>query len=311
MIHVEHIEKHFGSICAIDDISFDIAKGEVVGLLGPNGAGKTTTMRIITGYLAPNEGEVTVDGIHVSENTIESRRRIGYLPENAPLYDDMEVTEYLNYTASLRSMQKTERESSITEMVDVCGLSGVVGRPIVELSKGYRQRVGLAAAMIHHPPILILDEPTSGLDPNQISEIRSLIREIGKERTVVLSTHILQEVEATCSRAIIMNSGKLVGQGTIDELIRSRLSDTSYCICMHASRNDISSALEKLDGLDAANWLSDESDNLQRLTLSGDNTDNRGEDIFRWAVNSGFTLSELTHESASLEDVFRELTKEG
>jgi gliding motility-associated transport system ATP-binding protein len=309
MIHVEHIEKRFGEICAIDGISFDIARGEVVGLLGPNGAGKTTTMRIITGYLAPNAGSVTVDGIHVSENSIESRRRIGYLPENAPLYDDMEVTEYLDYTAKLRAMEKVERATAISEMVETCGLRGVAGRAIGVLSKGYRQRVGLAAAMIHHPPILILDEPTSGLDPNQISEIRDLIREIGKKRTVVLSTHILQEVEATCSRAIIMNAGKLVGEGTIAELIGSRGKDSSYSLCARATKKNISAALEKLDGLDVTEWFSDEGSELQRFTLSGDRADGRGEDIFQWAVSSGIVLSELAHESASLEDVFRELTK--
>jgi len=309
VICVKHIKKQFGDIHAVNDISFEIAKGEVVGLLGPNGAGKTTTMRIITGYLTSNSGSVTVDGIDAHENGIESRRRIGYLPENAPLYDDMEVTKYLVYIAELRSMDKSERDSSISEMIKTCGLSGVVGRPIANLSKGYRQRVGLAAAMIHRPAVLILDEPTSGLDPNQITEIRDLIRRIGKERTVLLSTHILQEVEATCSRAIIMNSGRLVGEGTIDELIKTSLSDTIYSISVRADRNDITQAIEKLDGLGIEEWLSDEGDEVQRLTLSGENVRDRGAEIFDWAVKANLTLSELSCKSASLEDVFRELTK--
>ena len=195
MIHVEHLHKHFGNVHAVDDISFEVVRGEVVGLLGPNGAGKTTTMRIITGYLVADGGQVKVDGVPVAENNITTRQVIGYLPENAPLYLDLEVTEYLEYVARLRRIPVSDIQKRIREMVDTCGLSEVLGRPIGELSKGFRQRVGLAAAMIHKPPILILDEPTSGLDPNQIIEIRNLIREIGKERTVILSTHIMQEVK--------------------------------------------------------------------------------------------------------------------
>ena len=191
MIHVEHLHKRFGPVHALDGVSFDIARGEVVGLLGPNGAGKTTAMRIITGFLPADEGTVTIDGIPVAEGTVESQKLIGYLPENAPLYADLEVTEFLDYIARLRKLPREKRRESIREMVDICGLSEVLGRPIGQLSKGFRQRVGLAAALIHHPPILILDEPTSGLDPNQILEIRRLIKEIGRERAVILCTHIL------------------------------------------------------------------------------------------------------------------------
>ena len=309
MIHVDALQKFFGPVRAVDSVSFDIAKGEVVGLLGPNGAGKTTTMRVITGYLAADSGSVTVDGIPVDEEHIETRSRIGYLPENAPLYHDLEVSEYLQYMAKLRGIAAEDRIRRTKDMIDVCGLGNVVGRPIGELSKGYRQRVGLAVAMIHHPPILILDEPTSGLDPNQIVEIRDLIKEIGKERTVVLSTHILQEVEATCSRALIINSGKLVGQGTIEDLIRRGGSQVSYTISIRAPRIKIESEISKLAGLKMGEWLSVPSDERQKLSLASGNSADYSEDIFRWAVDCGFTLSELRRESASLEEVFRELTR--
>ena len=309
MIHVEHLHKRFGTVHALDGVSFDIARGEVVGLLGPNGAGKTTAMRIITGYLPADEGVVTVDGIPVAEDTIESRRRIGYLPENAPLYTDLEVTEFLEYIATLRQIARERRRSSIAEMVETCGLDDVLGRPIGQLSKGFRQRVGLASALIHHPPILILDEPTSGLDPNQILEIRRLIKEIGRERTVILSTHILQEVEATCSRALIINAGRLVGHGTIDELLRRSGAHASYTVCIRSRRKDIEEKIIRLDGLELAEWLSTSEDGRQRFTLRSEDRRDRSEDIFRWAVECGFALSELTHEIASLEEVFRELTQ--
>ncbi|MFH0800057.1 MAG: ATP-binding cassette domain-containing protein [Pseudomonadota bacterium] len=309
MIHVEQLHKNFGPVRAVDGVSFDVARGEVVGLLGPNGAGKTTTMRIITGYLAAERGKVAVDGIPVEEGQIEARRRIGYLPENAPIYHDLEVTEYLNYIAKLRGVGAAERPSSIREMVDTCGLGQVMGRPIGELSKGYRQRVGLAAAMIHRPPILILDEPTSGLDPNQIVEIRGLIKEIGHERTVVLSTHILQEVEATCSRALIISSGKLVGEGTIEELLhRGGAHHASYTVAVRAGREAVERDIAGIAGLALGEWLSEPRDERQRFTLSGDGAD-RSEDIFKWAVGCGLVLSELKRESASLEEVFRELTQ--
>ena len=308
MICVEHLRKHFGEVRALDGITFEVARGEVVGLLGPNGAGKTTTMRIVTGYLAANGGAVTVDGIPVGAS-IEARRRIGYLPENAPLYDDMEVTRYLDYIARLRHMERSERALRVGEMVETCGLGDVVGRMIGQLSKGYRQRVGLAAAMIHKPPILILDEPTSGLDPNQIAEIRGLIREIGRERTVVLSTHILGEVEATCSRAIIINAGRIVGQGTITELTGKAATKSQYTIRALATRERLAEELGKLPGLAASEWLTGASEERQRLTLMSEDGSDRSEEIFLWAAANDITLSELVKSGTSLEQVFRELTQ--
>jgi len=311
MIHVEHLHKRFGQVRAVEEVSFEVARGEVVGLLGPNGAGKTTTMRLITGYLTADRGSVSVDGIPVGEDRIEARRRIGYLPENAPIYPDLEVTAYLGYIAALRGIPPRERAKGIREMCGICGLSGVVGRPVGELSKGYRQRVGLAAAMIHRPPILILDEPTSGLDPNQIVEIRRLIREIGRERTVVLSTHILQEVEATCSRAMIINAGRLAGIGTIEELLSRGGSEATYTVAARAKRDRIEACLPSLSGLSLGEWLSNEGDERARFTLAGGGSADLSEDIFSWAVANELTLSELRRETASLEEVFREMTQQG
>jgi ABC-2 type transport system ATP-binding protein len=308
MIHAEDLKKSFGSVSALGGVSFDVARGEVVGLLGPNGAGKTTTMRIITGYIAADFGQVTIDGIPVRDDSVETRSRIGYLPENAPLYTDLEVSEHLEYISRLRGIGGDAR-SAIRDMVDLCGLRNVLGRKVGELSKGFRQRVGLAQAMIHRPPILILDEPTSGLDPNQIIEIRDLIREIGRERTVVLSTHILQEVEATCSRALIIDSGKLVGEGTIEELRGRSVARAHYRVAIRAERDMITQALERLDGLEVDEWLASDSSGRQRLLLRCDGTDDRSEDIFEWAKSEGFVLAELARESASLEDVFKELTQ--
>ncbi len=309
MIHVENLKKYFGSVHAVDDVSFEVAKGEVVGLLGPNGAGKTTTMRIITGYLSPDSGSVTIDGMSALDDGLTARSRIGYLPENAPLYTDMEVSEYLNYIASLRGMASGDRTLAIKEMVDICGLSPTLGRRIGELSRGFRQRVCLAQAMIHSPPILILDEPTSGLDPNQIKEIRDLIKRVGRERTVILSTHILQEVEATCSRALIISSGKLVGHGTIAELRGRSVADAHYRVAICCSRARIESEIQKLAGLRIDEWLNDEAAHKQRFLLKCDDTTDRSEHIFQWAKENDLPLCELTRESASLEDVFRELTQ--
>lgn len=273
MIHVEGLFKSFGSTQAVAGIFFHVTKGEVVGFLGPNGAGKTTTMRIMTGFLSADSGRVEIDGLSVTTDAIETRRRIGYLPENAPLYTDLEVTDYLSYMATLRNVPKDQFARRLREVIDIAGLGNVVGRPIGQLSKGYRQRVGLAQALIHDPPILILDEPTSGLDPNQIVEIRKLIQDLGKERTVILSTHILQEVEATCTRALIINRGRLVAQGSIDELLQRGSTNGLYTVSIHGEKDRLEAAIQKLDDV------------------------------------AGVTLSELRRETASLEDVFRELTQ--
>ena len=213
-IIVTNLTKSYGSVKAVDDISFEVHHGEIVGFLGPNGAGKTTTMRMLTSFLSPTSGSVSIEGKDIKEFSLETRKLIGYLPEQNPLYHDMNVMDYLEFTARLQGVPKTNTAKKVREMIGVCGLSTVKHMDIGQLSKGYRQRVGLAQAMIHDPKILIMDEPTSGLDPNQIVEIRNLIRQLGREKTVILSTHILPEVQATCNRVLIISHGKIVADGT-------------------------------------------------------------------------------------------------
>ena len=215
MIKIEGISKSFGKIKVLDNIGFTINKGEVVGFLGPNGAGKTTTMRILTGYLEPNNGSVEICGVNVLNNPVEARKLIGYLPEDSPLYGEMKVAEFLEFIAEVKNVHD---EKKFADTIIRCGVKDVLDKNIEELSHGYRQRVGLAQALLSDPEVLILDEPTSGLDPNQIVEIRNLIREIGREKTVILSTHILPEVEITCDRVIIINKGKIVGEGNVSEI---------------------------------------------------------------------------------------------
>lgn len=309
MIEVHGITKSFGPVHAVRDISFTIRKGEVVGLLGPNGAGKSTTMRMIVGYLATDAGTIRVDDVDVAADSLAARVRIGYLPESAPLYLDMEVTDFLAYVGRLRRIAVAELPARIKEMVGVCGLQEVVGRPIGQLSKGYRQRVGLAAAMIHSPPILILDEPTSGLDPNQIIEIRNLIRQIGQERTVILSTHILQEVEATCSRALIIHRGALVGEGTLGELLTQRGCFARYYVMVNAAEQTIRERAAHLAGVRLVNCAARHGEWHEAVFEAGAANGATGEHLFDWVVANGWRLRELRKEEASLEEVFRSLTQ--
>lgn len=309
MISVRGASKFFGSIKAVDDVSFEIGKGEIVGLLGPNGAGKTTTMRLIAGYLSPDSGEIFVGGVRASSGIL-TKGMIGYLPENAPLYPDMEVREMLAYFAKLKGVASSKIKKSCLEVADKCGLRSMYARPISQLSKGFKQRTGLALALICEPSILIFDEPTSGLDPNQIAEIRALIREIGRERTVVLSTHIMQEVEATCERAIIIDKGKLVGEGTLQELKSRRSKGALFDVSLRAQRSDVEKALPALPGFKCLEFHEAAGVKRLKLVLSGPGNDDAGEDIFKWAYGSGLSLFELTRRPISLEEVFRELTTE-
>ena len=244
MIHVENLTKNYGAIAAVDQISFEIQKGEILGLLGPNGAGKTTTLRMLTGFLRPSTGTIRVKELDIDRHPIEIKKIMGYLPESAPLYHDMLVFDYLNYVADIREIPPDRKLARIRELGDLCGLNPVMHMPIAELSKGFKQRVGLAHAMMSDPEILILDEPTSGLDPNQIVEIRDIIKRIGKQKTVVLSTHILSEAEATCDRVVIISRGKIVADGDIDKLKQSA-GDTSL-IHLTLQRADSDAVRQKL-----------------------------------------------------------------
>ena len=320
MIHVDNLTKSYGAGArpAVDAISFDVSAGEVLGFLGPNGAGKTTTMRILTSFLAPTAGSAEVAGYDVYSDSIEVRRKIGYLPEDTPLYRDMTVLEYLDFICDVRGIPVDKRTSRMKRAAEQCGIEGRLGSLIGELSKGYRQRVGLAQAIVHEPEVLILDEPTSGLDPNQIAEIRQVIKQIGESKTVIFSTHILGEVQATCSRMIIISDGKIAADGTPDELQRKTSGASEVLVEVGGERGNDAAPLELLrliDGIDEVkaihsnDWsLSDRPRaTLFRVTCKP-GMDPRGDIAKVIATASGMELLQLTPEKASLEDVFRKLT---
>jgi ABC-2 type transport system ATP-binding protein len=309
MIQVENLTKVYGDTRAVDDVTFNVRKGEVLGFLGPNGAGKSTTMKILTCYLAPTGGRAKVAGFDVFDDSLEVRKHIGYLPEDTPLYKDMTVLEYLQFAAAMRGMTPDRSQKRIKEIGGRCGLHEVAGKLVGELSRGYRQRAGLAQAMLDDPDILILDEPTSGLDPNQIVEIRQLIKEVGKEKTVILSTHILPEVQATCSRILIISSGKLVADGTPDEL-RAREKASRYRLVVEANGTTaeaVKARLASIKGVSRCDTvLGEERAHAFSLDAAGD--EDLRKILFRAAVDNKWTLLELQREAASLETVFRNLT---
>jgi len=304
MIEIRDLKKHYGEIEALRGISTTIGKGEIVGLLGPNGAGKTTAMKILVGYLVPSSGRASVAGHDVVQEPLEVQRKIGYLPENAPVYGDMLVQDYLQFTAEMRDLAPAEARRGIARAVEQCGIGRVLTRSIGHLSKGYRQRVGLAAAILHEPGILILDEPTTGLDPNQIVEVRDLIRRMGETKTVILSTHILPEVEATCDRAVILIDGLIRADGDLDRLTDSRTQVVSL------STDDpveVRRTFEAIPGVAAVHdSASDGRYRVFRLELVEDR--DIGEEVFRAATARGWPLRELRRDDKTLERVFRELT---
>ncbi|MBM3286697.1 MAG: ATP-binding cassette domain-containing protein [Candidatus Eisenbacteria bacterium] len=312
MVEVQNLRKAFGPTVAVDDVTFDVAKGEILGFLGPNGAGKSTTMRILTCYIPPDAGGARVAGFDIATQSIEVRRRIGYLPENAPLYLDMYVTDYLQFVTELRGLPVESRERKIRAMIDLCGLGDVQHRLVGELSKGFKQRVGLAQTLIHDPEVLILDEPTTGLDPNQIVQIRELIKRIGREKTTLLSTHILQEVEATCTRVQIINDGRLIAQGTTEELTSFATGEARVVMRVSAGRDRVEPKLRSLPGLKGLRDLGGPGETGARfeVIVAGEEKDSATEEaIFRLAVESGWTLTELKRETQSLEQVFQKLTR--
>jgi len=307
MISVEGVTKRYGSITAVEGLSFQVDRGEVVGFLGPNGAGKTTTMRMLTGTLEPDEGLVLFEGQPIGMDLRGAKRRVGYLPESNPLYEEMYASEYLEYVAELRGMEPSDTRRAVADAVDETSIAEVFYRPVGELSKGYRQRLGLAGAILHRPEILILDEPTEGLDPNQRVEIRRLIAELGKERTVLLCTHVMQEVEATCSRLVILNRGRLVSEGTVQDLLATRSGRARYVV--EAVGEGIAEALGTLPGV--TSHRSEEVEGRIRVQLEGTGEEELRPRIFSLAQQNDWTLWELHRERASLEDVFRQLTSEG
>jgi ABC-2 type transport system ATP-binding protein len=305
-IIVNNITKRYGLQKAIDEVSFTVKTGEIVGFLGPNGAGKSTTMRAITCYISPNEGDIKVGGYSIRENPEEIKLNIGYLPESNPLYMEMPVINYLSFIAELHHIEKSKIKNRIREMVDLCGLEGEKHKKIGELSKGYRQRVGLAQALIHNPDVLVLDEPTTGLDPNQIIEIRELIRKIGKEKTVLLSSHILAEVEATCDRILIINKGKIVADGTPVDLRKKAQGKEILKVGIEGGeKNEVFKALQKIESVELVDFVSKSERTFEVQSKVGQSSK---KDLFRMCVDKGWFLTELTPTETKLEDIFRELT---
>lgn len=303
MIEVSNVSRVFGTFRAVNDVSFSIPTGQIVGLLGPNGAGKTTTMRMITGFLKPTSGTIKIDGTDITENPVESKRKIGYMPESAPLYGDMIVDDYLRYIAR---MQQQDENVKVPLLCRECGLEEVMHKNIGELSRGYRQRVGLAHALMNDPEILILDEPTSGLDPNQVEDVRTLIKEIGKTRTVIISTHILSEVEMLCSRVIIISGGKLVADSPTDQL-RTRYGNAAVVrVNANATEAQLSDSLKGIDGIQSLSFEKAETGATALIAIQGD-TEIRPA-VAKAVLSSGYDLYELSLQRNSLEDVFHILT---
>lgn len=309
MIEIKNLTKKFGNAKVLDDVSFEVKKGEILGFLGPNGAGKSTTMKILTSFWSATSGSVVVDNIDVSVDSLSVRKKIGYLPENVPLYDEMRVYEYLKFVAEMRGIAKDDLREKIKKAVKACGLEKVIRKPIDELSKGYRQRVGLAQAIIHEPDILILDEPTTGLDPNQIAEIRDLIREIGKEKTVIFSTHILGEVSATCDRVIIINNGKIVGEGTPDELKRKAGSKEIIYVKIKGVKQNVINKLSIMQNVKNVEAKDKESDDVYGYEIEPVEGIDLREQLSMAVMKEGWSILEFSKKTISLEDVFKELTK--
>ena len=305
MIEVSRVSRMFGTFRAVNDVSFSIPTGQIVGLLGPNGAGKTTTMRMITGFLKPSEGTVKIDGEDIAENPVAAKRKIGYMPESAPLYGEMIVDDYLRYIAEVQGQNADEKVPALCRSR---GLEEVMHKNIAELSRGYRQRVGLAHALMNDPEILILDEPTSGLDPNQIGDVRALIKEIGKTRTVIISTHILGEVEMLCSRVIIISGGKLVADSPTEQL-RERYGHAAVVkLCAAADEARLSAALHGIEGIESISFDKNEDANLVTAYVAAKNGEDLRPTVAKAVISNGIDLYELAVQRNSLEDVFHTLT---
>jgi ABC-2 type transport system ATP-binding protein len=307
MIHVDRLTRYYGDACAVNGISFDIQKGEIVGLLGPNGAGKTTTLRMLTGFLAPSSGTIRIQDIPIEQDPLSVKKCMGYLPESAPLYPDMLVADYLDYVADIRQLSKIDKGVRILELVELCDLAAVMHKPVSELSKGYKQRVGLAHALMSDPDILVLDEPTSGLDPNQIVEIREIIRRIGAKKTIILSTHILSEAEATCDRIMIIHQGKLVADGTTESIKQSAGGlNLLHLVFEDVSFDAVRQELGQVPGVAEIRQIADHPLHV-RLTIENDATRKA---VYGAIRCQDWMLLEMRPESRSLEAIFRDLTQE-
>lgn len=310
MIEVKNLVKRYGTKCAVDNVSFTIRRGEILGFLGPNGAGKSTTMNIITGYLSSTEGSVTIDGIDVLDDPIAAKKKIGFLPEQPPLYLDMTVKDYLDFVCDLKNVTKN-RKKHIAEICKVVKIDNVYNRIIKNLSKGYRQRVGIAQAMVGNPEVLILDEPTVGLDPHQIIEIRNLIKDLGKNHTVILSSHILPEVQAVCDRVIVINKGKLVADDTPDRLSKQLSNDHRLILRIDGPERDTYSILTKIGGVAKVEQLGEKEPGTRDYIVEAENGVDIRRAIFNRLADRGYPILSMRSSEMTLEDIFLQLTDEG
>tara|TARA_B100000470_G_scaffold217439_1_gene201739 strand:+ start:1676 stop:2620 length:945 start_codon:yes stop_codon:yes gene_type:complete len=310
MIKVQDLSKNYGDVQAVKSIDFEIDDGEIVGFLGENGAGKTTTLKMLTGYLAPTAGNVEINDLNINDSALEIQKQIGYLPELNPLYPEMSVYEYLEFIARVRNITGKNFREALIRVVDRCGLQGVVHKEVSSCSKGYKQRIGLAGSMIHDPKILILDEPVTGLDPNQIVEIRELIKSLGREKLVLMSSHILQEIQATVDRIMIIHQGEIVANGTNDELMSSFKGNTILNLeVRNANENSLKDLSVGVPNIDVSNIEEKKDHHLIQLEYSQE-VDPR-ENLFNYAVSSGWVILKMTPTTTDLEDIFRKLTMEG
>jgi ABC-2 type transport system ATP-binding protein len=307
MIEVENLTKRYGPTLAVSDVTFQAEKGEVLGFLGPNGAGKTTTMRVITGYLPPSAGRVRVAGYDVAEEPLEAKRRTGYLPEAPPVYPDMSVTEYLAFVGRIKGVPRRELKVRLDEISERCSISDVRQRQIGKLSRGYRQRVGLAQALIHNPEVLVLDEPTAGLDPKQIIETRQLIKGLAGRHTVILSTHILPEASKTCQRVVVINAGKIVAVGSPDELTRRLQGFETVLLTVEGAEAEVAGKLQRVEGVNLVE-ARDTSDGRVTFEVHAEKGKDVRAELARAVVESGWKLFELKTSGLSLEDIFLKLT---
>ena len=310
MIKVQGLSKSYGDFQAVKSINFEIGDGEIVGFLGENGAGKTTTLKMLTGYLVPTKGNVEINNLNINDNALEIQDQIGYLPELNPLYPEMSVYEYLEFIAKIRKITGKNFREALTRVVDRCGLKGVVHKQISSCSKGYKQRIGLAGSMIHDPKILILDEPVTGLDPNQIVEIRELIKSLGREKLVLMSSHILQEIQVTVDRIMIIHQGEIVANGTNDELMSSFKGKTLLSLeVRNADENTLKDLSIAVPNIDVVNI--EDKKTYHTIQLEYDQEGDPREDLFNYAVSSGWIILKMTPTTTGLEDIFRKLTMEG
>ena len=309
MIKVENLSKFYGDVKAVKSINFELNDGEIVGFLGANGAGKSTTLKVMTGYLTPTTGNVYVNDLDIQSNTLEIQKQIGYLPELNPLYSEMRVYDLLEFTGNIRNITGKAFKNSLARVIEQCGLKGVIHRMVSECSKGYKQRIGLACAMIHDPKILILDEPVTGLDPNQIVEIRNLIKDLGTEKLVLMSSHILQEIQATVNRIIIIHKGEIVADGTNEELMSGFMGNTKLTLeIKNAEDNTVKALTEKIPSISLVDTTT--RNGSQILHLEYPKEKDPREELFQYAIDSNWVVTEMSPHSVNLESIFRTLTVE-